>query len=247
MQSIDRITPTRRHEDVKVVMRQRWAELLFLHWRVPASVLQPMLPPRLTLDTFEGHAYVGLVPFTMTGVRPVWAPAFRPVSDFHEVNVRTYVHHAGRDPGVWFFSLDAANPLAVIGARTVWRLPYHRARMTLEREPSGQIAYRSERLWPGPRPAVCDVRYAPEGPVRPAEPGSLEFFLAERYVLYATGRGGTLYRGRVHHTPYPLQAARADLREESLLSAARIDRAQTTPLAHYANEVSVDVFSLERI
>ncbi|MGZ4809473.1 MAG: YqjF family protein, partial [Thermoanaerobaculia bacterium] len=113
--------------DQQAVMRQDWHHLLFLHWEIPPSELQKMLPPGLTLDTFDGKAYVGLIPFTMTGVRPILTPPLPGISSFHEVNVRTYVHHEGRDPGVWFFSLDAANRIAVAVARRAFHLPYFRA------------------------------------------------------------------------------------------------------------------------
>ena len=239
---IDRIAPTRRPRE-RVVMRQRWAELLFLHWEVPAEALAARLPPGLTLDTFEGKAYVGLVPFTMTGVRPVWAPPVALLSNFHETNVRTYVHVAGRDPGVWFFSLDAANSIAVRIARALWKLPYHRARMSLRRD-GDAVDYASERLWPGPVPAAISVRYTPRGPVTPAVPGTLEHFLAERYILYAYARG-RLFRGRVHHAPYPLQRADVPALDETLVAAAGIEiPTNVPPLAHYAREVRVHVFPL---
>ena len=106
--NIDRLAPTRRPNG-RIVMRQQWRDLLFLHWEVPAALLQSLTPAELTLDTFDGKAYVGLVPFTMRNVRPVWSPSVPPLSNFHETNVRTYVHYKGRGPGVWFFSLDAAN------------------------------------------------------------------------------------------------------------------------------------------
>jgi uncharacterized protein YqjF (DUF2071 family) len=166
------------------------------------------------------------------------------LSDFHEVNVRTYVHLGGREPGVWFFSLDASNPLAVLMARVFFKLPYHLARMRLEYDAEGVVRYTSDRR--GFRPAACAVRYAPCGPARVASPGSLEYFLAERYVLYSQGRGH-LYRGRVHHHPYPLQPARVDSLEETLLAAAGLTRPAQAPLAHYAREVSAEVFPLERI
>lgn len=105
------------------VMYQRWAYLLFLHWPVPVSLLRPLVPSRLTIDTFGGQAYVGLVLFTMTGVRPVLLPAAPCLSNFHETNVRTYVHLDGKDPGVWFFSLDAANSVAVKLAQWLFKLP----------------------------------------------------------------------------------------------------------------------------
>ncbi|WP_165250582.1 YqjF family protein [Paludisphaera soli] len=239
--AIDRIGPTLRPAG-RTSMRQRWADLLFLHWPVPAAVLRPLIPEALEVDEHEGVAYVGLVPFTMTGIRFSWSPPVPGTSRFHEVNVRTYVHHQGRDPGVWFFSLDAANALAVRVARRFWSLPYHFARMGLSRA-AGGIAYRSERLWPGPTPAGCDLAYRPKGTPRASAPGTLEHFLAERYILYTTHRG-RLLAGRVHHAPYPLQPARVDGLEECLLAAAGLPRPDVAPLAHYASEVRVRVFPL---
>lgn len=239
---IDRMSATRRPAG-PAVQRQSWHELLFLHWSVPVEALRPLVPPALEIDTYEGRAYVGLVPFTMTGVRPVWAPAVPGLSSFHEVNVRTYVHLEGREPGVWFLSLDASSRVAVLVARTAYHLPYRFARMSLTRGPQGEVRYSSERRWPGPTPAACALRYWPSGPAAPAAEGSLDHFLAERYVLYAERRG-RLLRGRVHHPPYPLQAAGfADL-DESLLSAAGVQHGTERPLAHYARGVSVELFAL---
>jgi uncharacterized protein YqjF (DUF2071 family) len=244
MPEIDRITPTLRPND-RTVMYQRWARLLFLHWTVPAETLQPMLPPGLTLDTFEGRAYVGLVPFTMTGVRPLWFPRFPPITDFHETNVRTYVHYQGANPGVWFFSLDAANALAVKVARAMWKLPYHYSRMQMEIQ-GEWTNYKLDRLWPAPIPAHLSVRYRPISPVTHAEPDSIEHFLAERYYLYAY-KNGTLYRGQVHHAPYPLQVAEAADLNESLLESARIERPDQAPLAHYAEELNVRIYPLRAV
>ncbi len=194
-------------------MRQRWRELLFLHWEVPAESVRPLVPRELELDLFGGRAYVGLVAFTMCGVRPVGLPPVRMLSNFHETNLRTYVHHAGRDPGVWFFSLDAANAIAVRLARRFFHLPYHHATMFLERElregtdDSSPIVYAGVRLWPAPVPASYLIRGEASGPAEPARPGTLEHFLAERYILYSQGQD-QLFQGRVHHRPYPLQPAR---------------------------------------
>lgn len=256
--SIDRISPTLRPEGRRVMV-QRWAELLFLHWIVPAEQITPLLPPGLTLDTFEGNAYIGLVPFTMTGVRPLWMPPFPPITDFHETNVRTYVHYQGRDPGVWFFSLDAANTLAVRVARAAWKLPYHFARMSLKKSPKASAAddsvtasdavtieYATERLWPGPLPAVCEARYSVHSPVTPAQKGTLEFFLAERYYLYAYAKE-RMFRGQVHHVPYPLQVAKVHDLKENLIAAAGITRPEEAPLAHYAREVNVDIYPLKPV
>ncbi len=249
--TIDRIAPTRR-PDGRVAQHQSWKKLTFLHWRVPEAVLRPLLPEELTIDTFEGDAFVGLVPFTMTGVRPLWAPSVPGISNFHETNVRTYVHKDGRDPGVWFFSLDAASRVAVTVARTFWHLPYHHARMSLdESETAGgarEISYVTERLGPPPVPAGCTITTRVVGDVSHAVPGTLEHFLAERYILYADTGGSNkreLSIGRVHHVPYPLQRAEAVSWEESLLAATGIARANDAPLAHYAEGVDVEVFALE--
>jgi hypothetical protein len=245
--TIDRIAPTRRPEG-RVAQRQSWKNLTFLHWRVPESVLRPLVPKELTIDTFEGDAFVGLVPFTMTGVRPLWAPAVPGISNFHETNVRTYVHLEGRDPGVWFFSLDAASRVAVTVARTFWHLPYHHARMSLDVRGEGldqEIDYVTERLGPPPVPAGCKVQTRITSGVELAVPGTLEHFLAERYILFADTGGGKLSRGQVHHVPYPLQRARAVTWEESLLAANQITRPDAEPLAHYAAGVDVEIFALE--
>jgi hypothetical protein len=239
---MDRVAPTLRPPG-RAAMRMIWADLGFLHWSVPVAALRPLVPDALEIDTFDGLAFIGLVPFTMRGVRPRWAPALPWLSSFHEVNVRTYVHHRGRDPGVWFLSLDAANPIAVVVARSVWKLPYHFARMRLERDGEA-IRYRSDRRWPRPRPASCDLGYQPIGPVLPAAVGTLEHFLVERYVLYAFARG-RLSSGRVHHAPYPLQAGRVTALDETLLAAAGLERGSEPPLVHYASGVDVDVFALE--
>jgi hypothetical protein len=229
-------------------MYQRWWHLLFLHWPVPCETLAPLLPAGLELDTFEGQAYVGLIPFTMTGIRPTWLPALPGLSRFHEVNVRTYVHAAGRDPGVWFFSLDAANPLAVLAARRFFHLPYHTARIRLQEEPNHpagelEVSYKAVRSHTHRR-VSCALGYHARGQAAPARPGSLEHFLIERYILYSEA-GGTLFLGRVHHAPYQVQTASVHSLEENLLSAAGITPAAIAPLVHYVHGVDVEIFPLE--
>lgn len=241
--TIDRVAPTRLPHGVPV-MRHTWRHLLFLHWEVPADELRPLLPPGLELDTFEGKAYVGLVPFTMTGVRPLGTPNIPGFSNFHETNVRTYVHLNGRDPGVWFFSLDAANPVAVVVARASYRLHYHYACMHMDISRDRQrIEYSSERLWPAPTPATCSCRYTRSGQVTRAQVGTLEHFLVERYILYSYARG-QLYSGRVYHRAYPLQTAEVESYDETMLAANAIHRPDAPPLVHYANEVRVLVYPL---
>lgn len=228
-----------------IVMRQDWWHLLFLHWEVPAAALRPLVPDELEIDAFDGRSFVGLVPFTMSGIRPVGTPPIPGLSSFHEVNVRTYVRHPIGGPGVWFFSLDAAGAVAVAAARWLFHLPYWRAAMSLRRSdgPGGPVIdYRSERRDAGR--AGCRLRYGPTGPPARAASGTLEHFLIERYVLYCRHRSALL-RGRVYHEPYPIQPASVTGLHESLVAAAGIERPPTAPLAHYAAGVRVKIGSLE--
>jgi uncharacterized protein len=247
---MDRIAPTRRPDD-RPAGFQRWRTLLFLHWEVPAAAIREKIPKELEVDTFEGKAYVGVVPFTMKDVSPWWSPSVPGISNFHELNVRTYVHKGGENPGVWFFSLDAASSVAVIAARTGWHLPYHRASMEMdvsEGEGGGgeEVRYTSRRLWPGPKPAEFEVRYRIGESIGNAVPGTFEHFLAERYFLYAdTGSG--LELGQVHHKPYPLCKAEVSEWKESMLAANGLPATSGEPLALYSPGVDVDVFALKPI
>lgn len=212
--------------------------------------LQALIPPQLTIDTFDGKAYVGLIPFTLSGVRPVLTPPIPWLSSFHEINVRTYVHRDGRDPGVWFFSLDTSSALAVEAARAFYKLPYFHSKIdfAVSGDPLPAIEFVSRRDDPaGAQPAGSRIVYRPiEGPVAPAPPGTVEHFLVERYVLYSTDQDHQLYRARVHHEPYPIQRAEVLELEETLIWAAGIRRASSVPLRHYARGVSVGVDPLEK-
>ena len=230
---------------MQIVMRPRWRELLFLHWPVPPQVLEPLLPAGLDVDTFEGQAYIGLVPFLMRDSRPSWLPnvGLRHLSDdFAEVNVRTYVRRGGQSPGVWFFSLDAASLPAVVAARLWFKLPYFWARM--HTRASGR--YYSRRLWPSPKPARCRLKYLVEDEEpQIAAPGSLEEFLVERYLLYSR-RGEQLFCGRVQHEPYKIQRAQVLEMREDLVAAAGVQVLGGPPLAHFSRGVDVEVLGLQR-
>jgi uncharacterized protein YqjF (DUF2071 family) len=247
--TIDRISPT-LEPDQPVLLHQNWHHLLFLHWEVPVAELQSLLPLRLTADTFEGKAFVGLVPFTLTGVRPTLVPPLPWISSFHEINVRTYVHLEGRDPGVWFFSLDASSTIAVAAARAAYKLAYFDAEMEFRVTAGGMpsIECHSRRTDPrGTTPADAHIHYQPiEGPATAAAPGTLEHFLIERYVLYAEDEQRQLHRARVHHQPYPVQRAEVTALEETLIWAAGIRRPELPAYRHYASEVNVKVYPLER-
>lgn len=248
--TIDRISPT-LEPDQPVLLHQNWHHLLFLHWEVPYAELQALVPPGLTVDTFEGKAYIGLVPFTLTGVRAVGTPPLPWISAFHEVNVRTYVHLGGRDPGVWFFSLDASSSIAVAAARAAYHLAYFNAEIDFRagKEPMPAIEFHTRRTDErGPTPAHAHIRYQPiEGPVTASAPGSIEHFLVERYILYAVDEQRRLYRARVHHQPYPVQRAEVLELDETLIWAAGVRRHDAIGMRHYAREVNVKVYPVERV
>jgi uncharacterized protein YqjF (DUF2071 family) len=232
-----RLAPTRRPPGLPIGY-QEWRRLLFLQWSVPAAALRPLVPRCLSLDTFGGTAYVGLVPFFVQAARPFGVPRALGLA-FLETNVRTYVHVGGRNPGIYFFSLDAALRLAVLRAGLAFGLPYFYARMR-ERGTDVIVEY-TMRRFAGPQPAM-HVRYQLEQPVGPAQPGTLEHFLIERYLLHVQ-RGPTLWTVQVHHRPYPLQQARLLEAQDQLVGAAGIAVPDEPPLVHYATGVDVEIFA----
>jgi uncharacterized protein YqjF (DUF2071 family) len=221
-------------------LRQTWYHLLFAHWRVEARALAQLLPPPLELDLFRGEAWVGVVPFGMKRVAPRLLPTLPWISKFLELNVRTYVRHLGK-PGVYFFSLDAANPLAVEIARGWYGLNYLRARMTL-RERGGWLEYGSRRTDSRASGAELEVRYQPQGLPFLASAGSLESFLVDRYRLF-TAREGVARCAEIHHRPWPLQRARADFGKNSMARAAGIELGPAAPHLLYAREIDVVAWS----
>ena len=227
-------------------MRQRWRDLLFLHWEVPLDVILPTLPPGLEPDTFGGRAFLGIVPFRMEGVRPAFLPALPGISDFPELNLRTYVRDRAGVPGVWFYSLDAGGRLAVAIARTFFHLPYHAARMEMRRgNHPDMISFVSRRRASGEESRFDWSR----GEALPApEAGSLEHVLVERYRLYAAAGGGRLFRGAVAHAPYALRQVEVTRCVESLFSAAGFAAPGRAPdHAVCSDGVDVEVFPLREI
>lgn len=212
------------------VMTQTWNDLLFAHWPVSAALLQRLVPREFPIDIHEGKAWLGVVPFHMTNVSLRGVPALPWISAFPELNVRTYVTVAGK-PGVYFFSLDAANPLAVRTARLLLNLPYFTAVMNVTAH-AGGVEYRSRRK--SGADAELQVSYRPIGSVFNPEPGTLEYFLTERYCLYNRFRSGATYRLDIHHPPWSLQPATAEFRRSTMGDAAGIVLPDTPPLLHFS-------------
>ena len=219
------------------IMKQSWHDLLFLHWKVDAQEILDRLPAGLELDTYEGEAYIALVPFMMRGVTGRGCPAPKAMCDFPEFNVRTYVTKEGK-PGVWFFSLDITNAFAVWGAQTFFHLPYRQSEIDYQVK-GDTIDYRSvysaeERF---------HVRYRPLRPYTPPE-GSFAQWATERYCLYTAKENGQLYRGEIQHPQWSLWEAECEILENTMLDQFSITDL-TPPLV--ANDINVVVFPLERV
>jgi uncharacterized protein len=212
------------------VIAQTWSDLLFAHWRVPPDSIR--LPAGLELDTFDGSAWLGVVPFLISGHRPRFTPALPKLSRFPELNVRTYALHDGV-PGVWFFSLDAASQVAVWSARRTYFLPYFKAEMAIDG------SYRSARTG-----ARFEARYGPTGPVYESRPGTLDHWLTERYCLFAQRPRGKLLRADIHHVPWPLQPAEATIEVNTMSPVPLPDEA---PLLHFAKRIDVHIWPPRRI
>ena len=236
--TMDRLEPTRRPPG-KPSGWQKWRSLSFLHWTVPVAAVRRAVPPALELDLWQGEAFVGIVPFAMRDIAPHWWPR-RWSFNFLETNLRTYVHYRGR-PGVYFLSLDANSRLAVRAARYGWGLPYYDADMTLATE--GDLHYASQRPRHG---AAFQLRCRPGAFLGASQPGTVEHFLLERYLLFVE-RSRRIFVGQVSHSPYPVQRLQVVDVRESLAQAAGLPPLAGPPaLAHYAAGVDVEVFGLNR-
>ncbi len=226
-------------------MLQIWHDLLFAHWPVDPALLRPSIPPPLQLDTVSGQAWVGVVPFRMSGIQLREVPLAVPwLSAFPELNVRTYVTAPGGErPGVFFYSLDAANPIAVALARAWYHLPYFYARMICRRT-GDWVSYTSLRRHPGAAAADMVGQYRPTGPVFRAAPGSLEDWLTARYCLYRADGRGRVYRGDIDHDPWPLQPAEAELHLGTLATQHGIHLPDTPPLLHFSRRLAIRAWTL---
>jgi uncharacterized protein len=222
-------------------MGQIWIDLLFAHWRVPLPSLEAVVPPQLTLDTYEGDAYLGITPFRVEGLRLRGTAPVPLLSSFAEINVRTYVNVDGK-PGIYFLSLDAGSWAAVTAARRSYRLPYFRARIataTVKEE----IGFEAERISGDGPPACFRARYGPDGGRLPQRPGSLERWLAERYSLYTLDEGGRVHRAEIHHPPWPLQPAWAEIETNTMASGHGI-ALEGEPLLHFSRRQDVALWPI---
>lgn len=239
---VDRLDARHRPQG-QPVMHQDWGNLLFMHWRVHENLLRPHVPRALEIDTYGDSAWIAITPFTMWDIRafPPFVPPVPGLDSMHELNVRTYVHYNGV-PGVWFFSLDANSRAAVLGARTFFHLPYYNADISMEGKK--KFKYRLKRR--DDPPAQFKADWTPGKALPKSQPGSREFFLTERYILY-TEFEGELYRARIHHEPWQLFEAELTDFGSTMLEAKQIPQPKTHPILHHANQVSVDIWGLESV
>ncbi len=225
-------------------MIHRWDHITFLHWRYDPAVVQQLLPPGLEVETFDGSAWVGLVPFVMQ-VRLPGIPAIPWLSNFPETNVRTYVVAPDGSTGVWFLSLDAARLPAVLTARATYRLPYFWSKMSA-RETGSSWRYESRRSWPGPTPAPCRVEVSLGEPLEPDDLTDLDHWLTARWTLFSRFPG-SLWLARADHPPWQLRRAEVTHLDDHLLTAAGLGPPTGEPLVHHSDGTEIRVGLPSRI
>lgn len=228
------------------VMGQRWSNLLFIHWQAKVDAVRALVPPALTLDLHDGTAWVSVTPFYLSHLRPRGIPPLPWVSEFPELNVRTYVTYGGK-AGVYFFSLDAGNALAVYGARLFYHLPYFRASMSVREARDGTLHYRSRRTHREAPAAEFGAQYRPAGAVTHSKPGSLDHWLTERYCLYALDTSRRLYRAEIHHHPWPLQPAEVEVERDTMAAAAGLALPTEPSRLSFSRRLDVVVWAPERV
>jgi uncharacterized protein YqjF (DUF2071 family) len=212
------------------IARQTWRDLMFAHWPVSRDLLRERVPSRLEIDTFDGQAWLGVIPFRVTDWTARGIPAIPWISSYNELNVRTYVVYQGI-PGVYFFSLDADSTIAVAGATALFHLPYYLAQMTVE-DDRNYINFQSRRV--GSDEVEFRARYGTAGPSFEPKAQTLEHWLTERYCLYAVDSANRAYRVEIHHLPWQLQSAEATITANTMPTAARLQLPSMAPLLHFS-------------
>lgn len=229
---------------------ERWNDLLFAHWPVPAAAITALLPPSLETDTFQGSAWVGMVPFWLDRIKLRGIPTLPGMRGFPDLNLRTYVRdRASGAQGIYCFSIDAGNPFAAAAARLFFRLPYHWAEMHFEKRSDREFSFYSRRRF-SPRSVIFKVRYRGLGPNRrtaeiPA--GSLEYFLTERYCLFTSNHNGQPIRANIHHVPSPLEEAEAEIERNDLAAAIGIALPNEKPILHYSRRLAIYIWPAELV
>ncbi|MDZ7693287.1 MAG: DUF2071 domain-containing protein [Balneolaceae bacterium] len=226
-------------------MKQEWHNLLFAHWPVPKSTLEPLVPDPLQVQEFEGNSWIGVVPFQMEGVTFRPFPVLPRISSFLELNLRLYVEYNGK-PGVWFLSLDASSRVAVWVARKLFALPYYNAEMKIQ-ENTDTFKYRSKRKHRSAEPLRFETEYKPTSNSYSADQGTLEHWLTERYCLYAMDGDGDLYRTEIHHAPWSLQRAEGDILINEVADPYEIDLQGVPSMLHFSSKIEVVAWMPEKI
>ena len=231
-------------------LRQRWNDMLFANWPVAASLIAPLIPEGLQVDTFQGSAWLGVMPFWMEQIKLHGLPSIPGARSFPQLSLRTYVRDPQTGtPGLCFLSLEASNPLAALVGRAFYRLPYHWAEMHLEQRSEREFAFYSRRRF-AQRPVVFNARYRGLGPsarLADRRAGSIEYFLMERYCLYSSNRDGHAIRANLHHESWPLEEAEAEIAQNDLAAAFGIQLPDVEPVLHYARRLAVYVWPSELV
>ncbi len=229
---------------------QRWNDLLFAHWPVPAETVARLLPDWLQPDTYQGSAWLGAVPFWLDRIRIRGFPGLPGIRNFPDLNLRTYVRDQFTGtPGVFCFSFDASNLLAIVAARSLYHLPYYWAQMRFEQRSEREFAFSSSRRFAG-REVIFNARYRGLGPTRKTAEhtaGSFEYFFSERFSLFNSNRAGQPIRAHLHHVPWPLEEAEAEIERNDLAAAIGIDLPDVEPVLHYSRRLAVYVWPTELV
>lgn len=229
----------------KWIMRQSWRDLLFVHWPVDINTLRPLIPERLQIDAFDGLAWISIIPFRMEGIYPRWIPQIPLSSKFLEINLRTYVLYKGK-PGVYFISIDANQLFALTMAHKWYHLPYFYAQMSTKRE-GFHLIYYSNRKGSRCTPAEFGVEFTPASAIFQPRKGTLEYWLTERYCLYAVDGGNTLYYADISHLPWQLQKADGEIQSNTLTSAYNIRLCGNPPLIHFAGKMEAFICNITKL
>jgi uncharacterized protein YqjF (DUF2071 family) len=232
------------------VLTQRWNDLLFAHWPVPASSLAALIPEGLQVDTFQDTAWLGIMPFWMDKVKVRGLPPILGARSFPDLSLRTYVREKRTGaPGVCCLSLDSSNLLAVAAGRAIYRLPYHWAEMRLEQRTEREFSFYSRRRF-ADRPVVFKARYRGLGPSRKlaeSRLGTLEYFLTERYCLFSSNGAGQIIRANLHHASWPLEEAEAEIEQNDLAAVLGIKLPDLEPVLHYSRQLAVYIWPAELV